>query len=178
MIKCHRDITGFTLIELIVTLAILVILISIGISSYNGIFSQQELIQRTERIYHFLRLANSQSIKLNKKVYVHFCQLDNTGVWKMAMAEQSSCDCFTASSCLINGLERVEDLADGKIILTSPSDVKFLGEQVSYRPMRFSINPGSITLSDKNGANLKVIQSRMRLKICSPGKEQFGYKKC
>ena len=178
MRKCRCNIAGFTLIELLVALAILVILITVGTVSYNRIFSQQALIQRTERLYHFLRFANSQSIKLNKKIYVHFCQLDNSGVWKMAMAEQPNCDCFTASSCLINGVERIDDLADGQIILTSPSDVKFLSDQVSYDPIRFRTNPGSITLSDKNGGTLKVIQSRMRLKICSPNNDQMGYKKC
>lgn len=178
MRKCHRNSAGFTLIELMVSLAILMILIFIGISSYERIFSQQELIQRTARLYHFLRLANSQSIKLNKKVYVRFCQLGNTGVWKMAMADQSSCDCFVASSCLINGLEKIEDLADGEVIFTSPSEVKFSGKQVSYSPIRFRVNPGSITLRNKNGASLKVIQSRMRLKICSPDEDQLGHNKC
>lgn len=176
--KFHRNITGVTLIELIVTLAVLGILISIGVNAYSGIFSQQELIQRTEHLYHFLRLARSQSIKHNKKVYVHFCQFNNTGEWKMAMAEQSSCDCFTASSCLLNGLEVVEELVDGKTLFTSPSDVTFNGDQASFSSMRFSVNPGSITLTDLNGARLKVIQSSMRLRICSPGQDQLGYKKC
>jgi len=164
--------------ELIVTLAVLMILISIGVRSYSGIFSQQALIQRTERLYHFLRLANSQSIKLNKKVYVHFCQLSNTGTWKMAMAEQSSCDCFSANSCQLNGVEMVEELADGKTLFTSPSDVGFSGEQASYSPMRFSVNTGHVTLTDANGTKLTVIQSSMRLKICSPDQDQLGYKKC
>ena len=176
--KFHRNITGVTLIELIVTLVVLGILISIGVNSYSGVFSQQELIQRTERLYHFLRLAKSQSIKHNKKVYVHFCQLNGTGMWKMAMAEGASCDCFSAYSCHVNGLEMVEDLADGKTIFTSPLDVTFNGEQASFSPMRFSVNPGSVTLTDINGAKLKVIQSTMRLRICSPDQEQLGYKKC
>ena len=176
--KFHRNMAGVTLIELIVTLAVLGILISIGVNAYSGIFSRQEIIQRAERIYHFLRLAKSQSIKHNKKIYVHFCQFNNTDAWKMAMAEHSYCDCFTAYSCQVNGLEMVEELADGKTIFTSPSDVTFYGEQVSFSPMRFSVNSGSVTLTDINGAKLKVIQSTMRLKICSPDKDQLGYKKC
>ena len=178
MKKYHRNMTGFTLIELIVTSAVLVILISIGVSAYSGIFSQQELIQRTERLYHFLRLAKSQSIKHNKKVYVHFCQLADSGTWKMAMAEQSSCDCFVAASCQLNGLEVVEDLADGKTLFTSALDVKFSSNQASFSPMRFSVNAGSVTLTDISGSKLKVIQSTMRLRICSPDNEQLGYKKC
>lgn len=169
---------GFTLVELGVTLVVSMILISIGVSSYGRFFAKQKLVYRAERIYHFLRLATSQSIKQNKKIYVHFGQLDNTGVWKMVMAEQSNCDCFVANSCLINGMQVDQDLADGKTIFISPSDIKFVGNKVSFSPMRFSVNSGSITLTDINDNKLKVIQSTMRLRICAPGKAHSGYKKC
>ncbi len=178
MKKSQRSIRAFTLIELIVTLAVLGILMSIGVAAYSGIFSQQALIQRTERLYHFLRLAKSQSIKHNKKIYVHFCQLNAGATWKMAMAEESGCDCFSALSCQVNGVDMVEDLADGKTIFTSPANVTFSGEQASFSPMRFSVNSGSVTLSDINGAQLKVIQSTMRLRVCSPKQAQLGYEKC
>ncbi|MCW8994375.1 MAG: GspH/FimT family pseudopilin [Psychromonas sp.] len=178
MKKYLHNWTGFTLIELIVVLAVLAILISVGVGSYRGVFSQHALIQRTERLYHFLRLAQSQSIKLNKKIYVHFCQSGSSGTWKMAMAEQPSCDCFVSASCLIDGQEMVKELADGKTIFTSAEDVKFFGEQASYNPMRFSVNAGSVTLTDTNGNKLKVIQSTKRLKICSLDQDQLGYKKC
>lgn len=160
--------------ELLITLAVLVILISVGVASYSGIFSQQELLQRTERVYHFLRLANSQAIKLNKKVYVHFCPSGD--IWKMAMAEQSSCDCFTANSCTLDGSERVEELADGQTI--SASAVTFSSNQASYSSMRFGVNSGSVTLTDSNGSKLKVIQSTYRLKICAPDEARLGYEKC
>ncbi len=178
MNKSQRTIRGVTLIELIVTLAVLGILMSIGVAAYSGIFSEQELIQRTERLYHFLRLARSQSIKHNKKVYVHFCQLNGSATWKMAMAEESGCDCFSAFACQVNGVEVVEDLADGKTIFTSAADITFSAEQVSFSPMRFSVNAGSVTLSDISGAQLKVIQSTMRLRICSPKQARLGYEKC
>jgi|GEM_PF-1790475 len=178
MKKYHRKKAGFTLIELLVTMAVLLILISVGVSSYSGLFSQQELLQRTERLYHFLRLAQSQSIKLNKNVYVHFCQLDDTGVWKMAMAEQTSCDCFSASSCLLDSQEVVEDLADGKTLIIPAADLPFTDKSVTFKPIPHSADNGSVVLSDANGNQLKVIQSIMRLRICSPDQDQLGYKKC
>ncbi|WP_435235117.1 GspH/FimT family pseudopilin [Psychromonas sp. PT13] len=169
---------GLTLIELMISLAVLAILMSIGIASYSGLFSQQALINRTERIYHFLRLANTQAVKFNHKVYVQFCQLSTTDNWKMAMSANSGCDCFTLNSCQLDGIEVIEDVADGKTLLTSAADITFSGEQASYSPMRFGINTGSITLSGTNGLKLKVIQSTMRLRICAPEKDQLGYKKC
>ena len=174
--KRHCKRSGFTIIELLVTLAVLGILISIGVNAYSGIFSQPALVQKSEHLYHFLRLAKSQSIKHNKKVYVHFCQLGNSGTWKMAMTELSACDCFVANSCLLDGLEVVEELTDGKVL--SASNVTFSGNRASYSPMRFSVETGGVTLSDTNGYKLRLIQGVVRLRVCSPDQEQLGYKKC
>ncbi|MFT6985764.1 MAG: type IV fimbrial biogenesis protein FimT [Psychromonas sp.] len=178
MKKNHYTMIGFTLTELLVTLAVFGILIPMAVNGYSAIFAQQALIQKTERLYHFLRFAKSQSIKYNKKVYVHFCQQGNSGEWKMAMTDLPSCDCFVANSCLLNGLEHIEEVSDGKTLFTSASDITFNGNQASYSPMRFSINAGSVTLTDLTGYKLKVIQSTIRLRVCSPDQAQLGYKKC
>lgn len=174
----HRKNGGFTLLELLIALAVLGILISAGVAAYSGIFAQQALAQKTERLYHFLSLAKSQAIKQNQKVFVHFCPLAVEGAWKMAMSDLSACNCSIANSCLLNGVEVSEVLSDGKKLFTSASDITFSGDQASYSAMRFSVNAGSVTLSDVNGRKLKVIQSIMRLRICSPDQAQLGYKKC
>lgn len=170
--------SAFTLIELLVTVALVAILISVAFADYSHVFAKQALQKKTEHLYHFLRLAKSQSVKYNKKVYVHFCAQGITGKWAMAISEFSSCDCFTANSCLLNGLEQVDTLSDGQIIFISASDITFVGKKITYSPMRFSVNAGSVVLNDHYGHKLKVIQSSMRLRICSPDIKQLGYDKC
>ncbi|MCK5819197.1 MAG: GspH/FimT family protein [Psychromonas sp.] len=184
------DHKGFTLIELLITILILSILLVIGIPSYHRLFSQQALIQQTEKLYQFLRLANSESIKQNQKMYVHFCKSHSSNQWKMALTKQANCDCYTINSCLLtdinneNGRAVIDVLADGKQVTLASSkgsqtdDITFAGDQASYAPIRFSVNSGSIILTDLNGSQLKVIQSTTRLKICSLGSSKFGYPKC
>ena len=177
---------GFTLIELLVTILVLSILVAIGVPSYTKFFSQQALTQQAEKTYHFLRLANSEAIKQNQKVYVHFCKSPSSTEWKMAMTKQASCSCFTANSCLLtdvddaNGREVIEVLADGKQvkIASTADDMKFSSDQASYGSMRFTVNSGSISLTDLNNNQLKVDQSTTRLKICSPGSAKMGYPAC
>ncbi|HEY5716384.1 MAG TPA: GspH/FimT family pseudopilin, partial [Psychromonas sp.] len=174
----HNNHLGFTLIELLVSITVLLILVSVSVSNYSAVFAERALIQKTEHLYHFLRLAKTQAIQENKQIYVHFCQDGNSDIWKMAMAETAACDCFTANACLVNGLNKVEQLTDGKMLFAGKADITFSGQQASYKPMRFGVNSGSVTLNDGNGNKLKVIQGSMRLRICSPDKAQLGYKKC
>ena len=170
--------SAFTLIEMLLSLVVLMILISIAISSYSRLIAQQELQNKAELLYRFLHLAQSQSIKQNKKLYVHFCQFETSLEWKVALAESATCDCFTKNSCLLNGKEKIETLTDGELLFSSRSDISFSGQQVSYSPMRFSINAGSVILNDHFNRKLKIIQSTMRLRICSPVQASLGYKKC
>jgi type IV fimbrial biogenesis protein FimT len=164
----HR---GFTFIELLVSLSVLMILVAAGASNYGSVFAQQALIQKTEHLYHFLRLARTQAIKDNQQIYVHFCQdTTNSNIWKMAMSDSAA-----ANACLLNGNNKVEQLTDGKKLFAA---VNFGSQQASYKPMRFHANPGNVTLHDNSGNKLKVIQSSMRLRICSPGSAQLGYEQC
>ena len=92
------------------------------------------------------------------------------------MTDLAACDCFTANSCLLNGIDNVAKLTDGKLVLVNNA---FSGDkQASYKPMRFGANTGNVTLSDLDGNQLRVIQSSIRLRICSPEKAQLGYKQC
>jgi len=170
--------SAFTLVELLITVTIIAILMSVAVADYNSLFAQRALQNKAEHLYHFLRLAKSQSVKYNKKVYVHFCSQGGHGKWSVGMSEFAVCDCFTANSCLLNGTEVVEQMSDGKTLFSSASDITFNGKQASYSPMRFSVNAGSVTLTNSSGDKLKVIQSVMRLRICSPDIKQLGYNKC
>jgi len=169
---------AFTLLELLISLSLLMILISIAAPAYHHLFSQQALITSADKLYHFLVLAKSQSIKLNKKVYVHFCKHPTTNEWRMAQSEEASCDCFSKNSCLVNGAQFNEQLSDGKLVFVAEGGITFTGLQASYSTMRFSVNTGSITLTDNSNQKLKIIQSVTRLRICALGNTKLGYEKC
>lgn len=174
----HFPLRGITLLELLVSLAILGILISIGVGSYHRLFAQQDLIQKSEKLYHFLRLANSHAINKNKVIYAHFCPLSNSGAWKVMMSEVNTCDCLDMSTCLLDGLQVSEQISDGNRVSISAADINFSSKQASYGPMRFDVNTGSVKFLDNSGAALKIIQSTMRLRICSPEQAVLGYQKC
>tara|TARA_R110001583_G_scaffold9831_2_gene46059 strand:+ start:3078 stop:3617 length:540 start_codon:yes stop_codon:yes gene_type:complete len=167
---------GFTFIELIITLAILGIIVAISTASYQGIQANQSLIHRVGQVYYTLQFAKTEAIKRNKKIYVHFCQQQS--IWKIGISDVSSCDCFSVNSCQLDGIEKVQDLADGKTLFVNSSNLTFTGSQASYGALRFSVETGTITLSNSEQKSLSVVQSAMRLRVCAPDEPQLGYKKC
>jgi type IV fimbrial biogenesis protein FimT len=61
---------GFTLVELMITLAVLGILITIGVPSFNDLVQNQRVKAATSDIYSSLTLARSEAIKRNAEVNI------------------------------------------------------------------------------------------------------------
>jgi len=169
---------GFTLIEITIVLLISSILISMSVRSYRQVFGQQELVAKTQYLYNFLRYANSLSKKINRKVYVHFCDNSHDKSWMMFISHHDNCDCFTDNACQADEYDKREELVNGTSLFIFDEDMKFQDNKMSYSAMRFNTQQGSITITNTNNTKLKVIQSRMRLRICSVDQARLGYPKC
>jgi len=80
--------SGFTLIELMITLAIVAILLTVGVPSLKTFMQKNRLIASTNELLSALHVARSEAIKLNKRVTV--CESSNgtsctnpgTGDWR------------------------------------------------------------------------------------------------
>ena len=169
----HR---GFTLIELMITLVILGIVIAISTVSFQNLIADQAFSKAASQVYYTLQLAKTEAVKRNQKIYVQFCKQQS--VWKMGMSNFSGCDCFSANSCQLDGIEKVQDLADGEKIFIDENDIRFTGYQASYGALRFSVETGSVILTNQDNKRLSVIQSAMRLRVCAPDEAYLGYKQC
>ena len=67
-----RQTKGFTMIELIVTLAVLAILVAIAIPTYNGLMPRYRLNGATRLVATDLSGARMKAVKLNRRVQVSF----------------------------------------------------------------------------------------------------------
>ncbi len=78
--------TGFTLIELMITLAVVGILLMVGVPSLKTFMQGNQLIASTNELISALHVARSEAIKLNTRVSI--CEssdgasCDTTGSWK------------------------------------------------------------------------------------------------
>jgi type IV fimbrial biogenesis protein FimT len=78
--------TGFTLIELMITLAIIGILLTVGVPSLKTFMQSNQLIASTNELISAFHVARSEAIKLNTRVSI--CESSDgatcaeTGSWK------------------------------------------------------------------------------------------------
>lgn len=66
---------GFTLLELMITLLIAGIILSIGVPSFRGVMQNQRMTSATNELVMSLNLAKSEAIK--RVVYVSVCKSSN-----------------------------------------------------------------------------------------------------
>ncbi len=87
---------GYTLIELMVALTIVVILALVSIPSFVTIIKNYRISGVADNLYYFLQNARAEAVKRNTNVYVSFTPGDS---WCYGMNAGSSCNCTVANSC-------------------------------------------------------------------------------
>jgi type IV fimbrial biogenesis protein FimT len=170
---------GFTLIELLITVVVMGILVALAVPSMSKILDGRKLKGAAENLQVDLMFIKTESIKRNTPVRVQF-KFDtvDTAKWCYGMKIDAACDCFTANSCEIDGIEKVVNRADyGENVLIKNNDVNFASDLVSFTPLRGQANPGNVQFSLADGREIKVsVNPRGRATICSD--DGLGFEDC
>ncbi len=174
----HRQ-SGFTLIELMVTLVVLGVLVTIAAPSFQDMRDRIRVRSAAEAVYSHLQFARSESIKEYRDLYVRIMPDDGStsADWCVGISNTAGCDCTTAGSCQFGpsgGLvERTLASADfnGVTLSTSSGEILLKGTR------GWSPDAGKITLTSSEGLVVEVIQSRLgRIRHCSD--DPIGYPSC
>ena len=68
----HKKSSGFSLIELLITLGILIITLTIALPGFREFFDRERLINATEEVYGMLQKARMESMARSDDMYVRF----------------------------------------------------------------------------------------------------------
>ena len=170
-----RSHTGFTLIEMIATVAVLAILVTVGIPSFQETIDKRRLTGAAEQLQADLQYARSEAIKRNGNVFVTFTGSGTTWCYGISTA---SCDC-NAASCQLDTVEKEVNQTGFRNVSVSQN---ITGNGFNFEPRRgiarvtnntVNIGTGTITLKSNSGASnekdLQVVVGTVgRVKICSP----------
>lgn len=165
---------GFTLIEAMVSVAILAIILAVAMPAYTDYQEKNRLKGAAESVYALLQYARSESIKLDRDLNVI---VSDGSSWCMGISNNTSCTCSTAGSCTYgpSGQEQtvVGSGYPGISLDNSQSYIAFK----SPSGMSTGFND-TLTLTSPKGYKLSVVHSvRGASRICNTS-NMGGYPAC
>ena len=171
-----HNLSGLTLLELLITISILVLVVSLGSPAINSIQKNMQLKAAAESSYFAFQQARVAAITQNKDVTV---AIQPGKKWCAALSDTGLCDCTILNECTINGVEYKVDFADYRFV--SINKVTFGVDDIAVfdanRGMAIG-HAGSVVFTDGN-KQLKLILSNMgRVRICAVASSLGGYGKC
>ena len=163
--KIISEARGFTLVELMVAIAVLSIILTVAVPSITSMRDRNRVRAAAEAVYAHLQFARSESIKQDRNLTVRVATGTN---WCLGISNSSGCDCQITNSCQFGP---AGGLLERNLSGNDFSDITLTSNQsnISFDSRRgIDLNPGTITLTGGNLLAISVIHSsRGRIRLCS-----------
>lgn len=168
MLNAKHKSQGITLIELLVTLAVLAIIAGIGLPSYNTIVNETKLVGLTQQLVEALRVTKQLAITRDKTQYLSVNLIKPGRCW--GISSQPVCNCSTSTSCALENYQFSTDYST--ITLNTNRDT------LSFSPLSGSTNGASYTLSAGSGSVKVKVSTLGRISACSETGDSTLYANC
>lgn len=168
--------SGFTLLELLATVAIVAILFALAVPTFIGMLERASLKEAVENIASDIHFMRSESLKRKADLVLSF----NTVTWCYGVEEKASpavspnCNCSASpSTCTIKSVPGSRfNRVDSTATTATNGD-----HQVSW--VRGTMTTDSITLDTESGYDLRIETNPVgRVWVCSPSDNVAGYPSC
>jgi prepilin-type N-terminal cleavage/methylation domain-containing protein len=157
-----RKARGLTLMELMVTVAILAILVALAVPSFNSFLAKGRLSGAAEALAQDLQLAKSEALQLNDAVTISF-SLGTTWCYG-SVVSAAACDC-TQASCT---LRRVDNSAYAGVTMTAVSFGSPAATFTAFMPRQGLANDGTVEFTHASAGTLRVsLGTAGQVRICS-----------
>ena len=160
---------GFTLIELMIVIAIIGIIASMAMPSFQDTIERNRLKEAAESLKSDLMFARTEAIKQSTNLNVSIAI--NGSSWCYGIDDDNtSCDCSTSGDCAIK-------TTDGSQFQGTSLDAN---DNTVFDSRRGTATAIGSTLSTDNYAARLIVSSGGRIRICSPDSSKAigGYDAC
>jgi prepilin-type N-terminal cleavage/methylation domain-containing protein len=179
---------GFTMIELLVVVAICAVLLGLGVPSLRSWIVSQRVISTTGEIVTDMRFARSDALSSNSSVVVLFNNTAGNGCYTVFRSPISNppapyCDCALGAGSACTTAPQHTELKT--FTLPAGSEVSIVGPNFElYQPGSMLVNEGTgiqILVTGGVGKELKIITTNglPHPTVCVPSNSTIsGYKPC
>jgi len=155
---------GFTLLELMIVVAIVGIVASIAVPSFQATLDRNLLKQVTESFKSDLQFARNTAIKLSQNIRINRTT-GNDGAWCYGLTTNDlSCDCTEATTTETDYCEIKRVLGNE----FNPTNMVSATGNSTFNFRRGTIGANGVTFSSNIYASRVVFSSGGRIRICSP----------
>lgn len=156
-----RSNNGFTLIELMVTIAIMAIIAVIAAPALQGFVDKTRLKGATDRLYADMQFARSEAVKRNSNVSISFSTGSN---WCYGIHAGGACNCSTANSCNIKTVSHSEF---NGITLDSAT---FTSSATTFNPVLGTLSVAGLARLGSSGGKQACVHMSVigQVRLCSP----------
>ena len=181
----RKTISGFTVIEVLVTLSVLGVFLSVGAGSFGGFMEKNRLKAAAEGISSDLHFARSEAVSrgTGNSVNVSFTTDGGTS-WCYGLTTAASCDCTitdttNASACVIpvagtNVLRVMNSSEYGTSV--SMTSVTFPANTTGFGATRGLAPAGQAVLTTNSKTATVTLSALGRVRVCSD--DNIGYPSC
>jgi len=176
----RSQISGFTLLELMVTILVMVILLGIGVPSYIQFKEDQTLLGAAQTLYGDIQLARSETIKRRSNdMFILF--VSNDGQWCYRISDNTAnCVNSCSDTCDIqnDGMTRGAD--SSRFQGVTLDNISYASGKLNFNSRRGITNEGDVDLRYGASKTLRVHTSALgRATICAPsGSTYSGVQSC
>jgi prepilin-type N-terminal cleavage/methylation domain-containing protein len=196
----NRGQRGFTIIELMISLSVIAVLLTVGAPAMKNFFDRQKIKAAGEQLYSDLQLARSEAIARNTSVYINVSANGSTS-WTYGISDVNNCnltivDPTNTAACTlvvddgdlsVHGVEGAVD-TDDKVLrrftsadhqdITLSLDGFQSGTQITFDPSNGTAigTSGRLRLASAAGLQLLVAVTPLgQVHLCSPDSSVSGY---
>ncbi|WP_198341772.1 GspH/FimT family protein [Oceanisphaera avium] len=151
---------GLSLLELLISLALVSLLASLALPSFQRIAEQARLRAAGNMLYHHLQQARSEAIKRNTAITLCFSD-SGTLNWQykiVELAHVSHCD-----GLVLNNIQQASSIEFPNLILTANYPSPYL----IFKPRRVSLLAGNITLTQGEHQLEVLTWNNGLIRLCS-----------
>ncbi len=145
--KNNKNIAGFTLLELMVTVAVIVILATVGVPAFRTTIANSRIESTSNSLRNSFVTARNKAIETASRVEVSPVTAGDWNSWQIGSGQSQSAMGSTAINSSSSSIEFTEDGSLGEETLAfQVFSVCYTGDKEGIKPRAVVISPGGLIL--------------------------------